>query len=72
MTFLSDVTSHVAGTMLAPSNVEEMSTLDGDRHPSPFDGQAKALFALHASVADDVEAFFRQWDLSLDIPTTFF
>lgn len=72
MDFLKDVTLEVSRPMLAPQNIEEMTALDGVRHPSPFDGQAKVLFALHASVADDVEAFFRQWELELEIPTSFF
>lgn len=71
MPFLENVTAQIAGSMLAPQNVEEMTALDGERRPSPFDGQAKALFVLHASVADDVEAFIRRWNLSLEIPTTF-
>lgn len=69
---LRDVSLEVTRAILAPQNVERMTALDGERRPSPFDGQAKALFALHASVADDVEAIFRQWDLALEIPTTFF
>jgi hypothetical protein len=72
MDFLEDVTAQVARSLLAPLNVEELTALDGERRPSPFDGQAKALFALHASVAGDIEAFIRDWDLSLEIPTTFF
>ncbi|MBV1886433.1 MAG: hypothetical protein KUG61_05075 [Parvibaculaceae bacterium] len=31
-----------------------------------------ALFELHVSVADDIDAFVCQWDLSFEIPTTFF
>ncbi|EIE53006.1 hypothetical protein C357_00789 [Citreicella sp. 357] len=72
MVFLTDVTSQVTRPMLAPRNVEKMTALDGERRASPFDGQAKALFELHASVADDVEAFIHQWGLSLEVPTTFF
>lgn len=72
MVFFEDVTSQVSRSMLAPSNIEEMAALDGERLPSPFDGQAKALFLLHASVADDIEDFIRQWNLSLEVPTTFF
>ncbi len=72
MTFLEDVTAQVSRPMLAPQNVEELTALDGERRPSPFDGQAKALFALHATAADDVEAFIQTWDLPLQTPTTFF
>jgi hypothetical protein len=72
MTFLEDVTELVSLPMLAPQNVEELTALDGERRPSPFDGQAKALFALHAIVADDVEALIGTWDLPLQVPTTFF
>lgn len=72
LAFLEDVTDRVSQSMLAPKNIEQMSALDGERRPSPFDGQAKALYALHAVAADDVEAFIRQWDLPLAIPTTFF
>lgn len=71
MAFLEDVTAQVSRPMLAPRNVEDMTALDGERRPSPFDGQAKALFVLHAAVADDVEAFIRKWDLPLATPTTF-
>lgn len=72
MAFLEDVTNQVSRPMLAPKNVEELTALDGERRPSPFDGQAKALFVLHAAAADEVEAFIRQWDLPLATPTTFF
>jgi uncharacterized protein YycO len=72
MAFLEDITAQVSRSMLAPRNVEELTALDGERRPSPFDGQAKALFVLHAAAADDVEAFIRKFGLSLAIPTTFF
>lgn len=72
MLFLSDVTTQVSRSMLAPKNVEELTALDGERRPSPFDSQAKTLFEVHAAAADDVEAFIRQWSLPLAIPTTFF
>lgn len=71
LAFLEDVTAQVSRPMLAPRNVEELTALDGKRRPSPFDGQAKALFVLYAAVADDLEAFIRKWELSLATPTTF-
>lgn len=72
MSFLEDVTAQVSRAMLAPQNVEEMTALDGKRRPSPFDGQAKALFELHAVAADDVEMLIKKRNVSLTIPTTFF
>lgn len=42
-TFLSDITDQVFIQILSPSNIEEMTALDGDRVDSPLDPQA-ALF----------------------------
>lgn len=72
MECLDDVTSQVSYLDAAPINIEEMSALDGERQPSPFAGQAKALLELHVSVADDIDVFVCQWNLPFKIPTTFY
>lgn len=49
-----------------------VDVLDGKRRQSPFYGQAKALFTIHAAAADDIETFLRDWNVQRDVPTTFF
>jgi hypothetical protein len=39
--YLTDVTEEVFARVLSPSNIEQMSALDGDRQPSPLEQQAK-------------------------------
>lgn len=72
MRFLEDITDQVSTRILAPSNIEKMSALDGDRILSPFSPQAKVLRTLFESIAPTVTALVTTYGLKTKLPTSFF
>ncbi|WP_338702080.1 YiiX/YebB-like N1pC/P60 family cysteine hydrolase (plasmid) [Bradyrhizobium sp. 26S5] len=69
----ADVTSDVFVSVLSPSNIEEMSALDGDRAVSPMAGQSKLLNSYYAKLSVPIDEFFAQYPtLTLKKPTSFF
>ncbi|SFQ01814.1 Permuted papain-like amidase enzyme, YaeF/YiiX, C92 family [Bradyrhizobium sp. Ghvi] len=69
----ADVTSDVFVSILSPSNIEEMSALDGDRAVSPMAGQSKLLNSYYAKLSVPIDEFFAQYPtLTRKKPTSFF
>jgi hypothetical protein len=69
----ADVTTDVFARVLSPSNVEEMSAFDGDRQPSPFDGQAALLNSYYVKLSIPItELINRHPALAEHRPTSFF
>ncbi len=69
----ADVTSDVFVSILSPSNIEEMSALDGDRAISPMAGQSKLLSSYYAKLSIPIDEFFAHYPtLTLKRPTGFF
>ena len=69
----TDVTTEVFISILSPSNIEDMSALDGDRRLSPFAGQAQLLNSYYAKLSVPIgELIARHPALASYRPTTFF
>jgi uncharacterized protein YycO len=69
----TDVTADVFTRVLSPNNVEEMSALDGDRQPSPLDGQATLLNSYYEQLSIPImELIDRHPPLAEHRPTSFF
>lgn len=69
----ADVTSLAFLRILSPSNIEEMSALDGDRAVSPLAGQAKLLNSYYAKLSPPISEFLAQYPMLIDRkPTSFF
>lgn len=72
MSIFNDVTSQVAKPMLAPPNIELMSPLDGDRNPSPMDGQTAIYRSIYLNTIDSIKNYILINNLEREIPDSFF
>jgi len=69
----TDVTTEVFVSILSPSNIEDMSALDGDRRLSPFAGQAQLLNSYYTRLSGPIgELIARHPAFASHRPTSFF
>jgi hypothetical protein len=69
----ADVTAQAFERILSPSNIEDMSALDGDRRVSPFAGQAKLLNSYYVKLSHPIDDLIAAHPPLAEFePTTFF